>query len=73
MLICLIFPACVQKNTDSDDRCQNVVGLAFSADFKQGFGWLRQEVHDFQAVLAGGLKQFLENPSTTVLLVPTPV
>src|SRR6516165_3023296 len=21
MLICLIFPACVQKNTDSDDRC----------------------------------------------------
>jgi hypothetical protein len=22
MLICFIFPACVQKNTDADDRCQ---------------------------------------------------
>jgi hypothetical protein len=23
MLICFIFPACVQKNTDADDRCQS--------------------------------------------------
>jgi hypothetical protein len=25
MLICFIFPACVQKNTDADDRCHQEV------------------------------------------------
>lgn len=32
-----------------------------SRSIKKGFGWLRHEVHDFQAVLAGGLKQLLGN------------
>ena len=26
MLICFIFPTRVQKNTDSDDRCQSLLG-----------------------------------------------
>jgi len=42
MLICFIFPASVQKNTDSDDRCQCVklyveftgVFCAKSTDYK---------------------------------------
>src|ERR1700756_5178450 len=30
MLICFIFPACVQKNTDADDRCQRAeISLIF--------------------------------------------
>src|SRR6516164_11035149 len=32
MLICFIFSACVQKNTDSDDRCQFVFPLPSFGD-----------------------------------------
>ena len=42
MLICLIFPACVQKNTDSDDRCQQNRALNIAVDIGQ-MRWLMVE------------------------------
>jgi len=36
MLICLIFPACVQKNTDADDRCHKTSHTHKMNDLAQG-------------------------------------
>jgi len=51
MLICFIFPACVQKNTDADDRCHTAFCcklLLFS-----GLRRLRQDLVNLIARLEG--------------------
>jgi hypothetical protein len=51
MLICFIFPACVQKNTDADDRCHLPNGQPESY-------WSSVELVSRNALVLNGLGTF---------------